>query len=159
MGLTPAVFCFACALALIACHGDRRESTYSSFADAKKDGAIDRGWIPDFLPETSRSIHELHDMSPSTTWCAFEFLPTDSRALRKNLKNVDMSSSSVGHIPDPHKRWWPAALEGVLDIEKIRNAGLELYIMVLPETPSTNEVLIFAIDWAKGRGFFYRTRE
>src|ERR1700687_308581 len=79
--LLVTILCVTCVL--IACHGDRRESFYPSLADAKKDGAIDRGWIPDFLPASSRTIHEVHDLSPSTTWCAFEFLPNDSQGLRK----------------------------------------------------------------------------
>jgi hypothetical protein len=45
---------------------DRYEAFYPSLADARKDGAIIRGWIPDeFLPRSSRSIHEVHDLSPS----------------------------------------------------------------------------------------------
>src|SRR5436853_7683225 len=76
--------CFGCSM--LGGHGDRRESFYASLGDAKKDGAIDRGWIPDFLPERSRNVHELHDPSSPTTWGAFEFVPTDSATLRKSLK-------------------------------------------------------------------------
>jgi hypothetical protein len=50
-------------------------------------------------------------------------------------------------------------LEGNLDLEKIHREGFELYVIVRPATESSNEVLLFAIDWQKGRGFFYRTRE
>lgn len=145
------------ACVLLGCHGDRRESFYSSLADAKRDGALDRGWIPDFLPDSSRSIHELHDISPSTTWCAFEFLPTDSAVLRKNLKADAGSLSLVRRVAEPGKSWWPSVLAGDLDPGKIHRAGFELYAIVEPETASTKEVLLFAIDWASGRGFFYRT--
>ena len=143
---------------LIACHDDRRESFYPSLADAKKDGAIDRGWIPDFLPASSRAIHEVHDISPSTTWCAFEFLPADSQGLRNSLKRVDELAPSVRRLPSPGESWWPAVLDGNLDVGKIQKAGFELYMIVAPETPSSTEVLFFAVDWAKGHGFFYRTR-
>jgi hypothetical protein len=143
--------------AMVGCHGDRRESFYPSLVDAKKDGAIDRGWIPDFLPESSRSIHELHDISPSTTWCAFEFVPTDSATLGKSLKAGTGALSLVRRVPDPGKSWWPAVLGNNLDAAKIHEAGFELYALVEPETASTKEVLLFAIDWTKGRGFFYRT--
>ncbi len=144
---------------ILACHDTRRESFYPFLADAKRDGAIDRGWIPDFLPESSRAIHELHDISPSMTWCAFEFLPTDSQALRKNLRSVGVLAPSLRRVPSPGTSWWPAVLVGNLDVEKIHGVGFELFIVVAPETPSTNELLLFAIDWSKGRGFFYRTRE
>ena len=58
--------------------------------------------------------------------------------------------------PDPGKPWWPAALIGDLDAPKIRGSGLDLYLTTEPETASTKEVLLVAIDWVKGRGFFYR---
>ncbi len=150
---------FVLCLSLAACHGDRRESFYPSLVEAKKDGAIDRGWIPDFLPESSRDIHELHDMSPSTTWCAFEFLPSESQSLRKNLKSIDVLPPSVSRVANPGKSWWPDTLVGNLDVGKIHGAGFQLSTMVAPETPSTNEVLLFAVDWTKGRVFFYRTRQ
>jgi hypothetical protein len=142
---------------MLGCHGDRRESFYQSLVDAKKDGAIDRGWIPDFLPESSRNIHELHDISPSTTWCAFEFLPTDPAALRKSLKADAGSLSLVRRVPSPGKSWWPPVITGDLNATRIHEAGFELYALVEPETASTKEVLLFAIDWSTGRGFFYRT--
>jgi hypothetical protein len=65
---------------------DLQESFYPSLADAAKDGAITRGWIPDeYLPQSSFSIREVHDLSPSAEWCAFEFNPTDSKNLLTNL--------------------------------------------------------------------------
>jgi hypothetical protein len=150
--------CTGLALLFVGCHSDRRESFYPSLADAKKDGALDRGWIPDFLPESSHAIHEVHDISPSTTWCAFEFTPADSQGLRKSFKSVDSLPPSVRRVPSPRQSWWPALLQGSLDTEKIHKTGFELYMVVGPETPSSTEVLLFAVDWAKGQGFFYRTR-
>ena len=50
-------------------------------------------------------------------------------------------------------------LKGNLDVEKIHRAGFDLYVVVRPETSVTNEILLFAIDWPRGRGFFYRTSE
>jgi hypothetical protein len=149
--------CIFLACTLAASHSDRRESFYPSLADAKRDGAIDPGWIPDFLPEGSRSIHELRDISPSTQWCAFEFSDGDALALHKRLKSDGPSIPSLRHVADPRKTWWPAVLAGDLDPTKIHGAGLDLNVINEPETASTNEVLLIAIDWVKGRGFFYRT--
>src|SRR5437660_3802335 len=50
---------------LAASLNDRYESFYPSLAEADKDGAITRGWIPDdLLPSSSRAIHEVHDLWP-----------------------------------------------------------------------------------------------
>jgi hypothetical protein len=140
---------------LIACHSDRLESFYPTLADADIDGATIRGWIPDLLPRSSRSIHEVHDLSPSTEWCAFEFVPTDSQVLRKNLKSVIALPRSVERVPNPGVPWWPAVLKGNLKVEQIHNDGFELYIVERPTTSVTTSIYLFAIDWTKGRGFFY----
>jgi len=147
--------CFSCFPG--ACRSERRESFYPSLADAKRDGAIDRGWIPDFLPGSSRGIHEIHDLSPSTTWCAFEFLSSDAQELRRKLKSHSAQPPPVRHVQSPGRSWWPAVLQGDLDAEKIHNAGFEVYVLTAPETSVTTETLLFWIDWANGRGFFYRT--
>ena len=137
---------------------DRYESFYPSLAEAAKDGAITRGWIPDeFLPRSSRSIHEVHDLSPSKEWCAFEFIPADSQNLLANLKHVDVPPLSVGHVPRPGVSWWSSVLVGDLDVEKIHKAGFDLYFLERPATSVTTDVWLFAIDWSKGRGYFYNT--
>ncbi len=80
-----AVFCALLISILIGCRSSHdQESSYPVLANAKKDGAIARGWIPEFLPNNSRNIHEVHDLSPSTVWCAFEFDPADAGSLREN---------------------------------------------------------------------------
>ncbi|MBZ5540343.1 MAG: hypothetical protein LAN61_07470 [Acidobacteriia bacterium] len=157
--LLMAVLCVGLACILVVGCGDRRELFYPAFADADKDGAITRGWIPDYLPESSRAIHSVQEVSPSKEWCAFEFLPTDSQSLRKNLKSVDALPPSVRRVPSPGVSWWPALLKGNLDVEKIHRAGFELYVVETPADSVSTWVDLFAIDWAEGRGFFYGTRE
>jgi len=158
--LLTAIFCVGLTCVLVACSSDRHESCYPSLADADKAGAITHGWIPDdLLPGSSRAIHEVHEISPSTEWCAFEFLPADSQGLRKNLKSVDALPPPVRRVPSPGVSWWPAVLKGNLDVGRIHRAGFDLYVVVRPATSATTEILLFAIDWPKGRGFFYRTGE
>ncbi len=156
-GLTSVVLVLICSL--VACRTDRRESFYPTFADADKDGAITHGWIPGYLPASSQAIHEVHDISPSTEWCAFEFLPSDSQSLQKNLKRVDVLAPWVRDVPSPRVPWWPGMLEGKLDTEKIHRAGFELYVVEVPETSVTTAIYLFVVDWPKGRAFFYSTRE
>ena len=137
---------------------DRYESFYPSLAEADKDGAITRGWIPDnILPGSSRDIHEVHNLSPSREWCAFEFATDDSEKLRKNLKSIDVLPPSVRRVRDPNVPWWPTELKGSLDAEGIRKRGFDLYIIERPANAVMTDVLLFAVDWSKGRGFFYST--
>jgi hypothetical protein len=143
---------------LAASLSDRYESFYPSLVEAEKDGAITRGWIPDdLLPSSSRAIHELHDLSPSREWCAFEFANDDSQRLRKNLKSIDVLPPSVRRVRNPDVSWWPSVLKGNLDITRIRGGGFDLYEVDRPANSVMTDVLLFAVDWSKGRGFFYRT--
>ncbi len=155
--LFVSVICVGLACVFLACGGGWHESFYPSLAEAEKDGAITRGWIPDFLPKSSRAIHEAHRIEHPRTWCAFEFLSADSESLRKNLKGVDLLP--VTRVLSPGVSWWPAVLKGNLDVRKIHEAGFELYKVVIPDAgiPDRTEVLLFAIDWSGGRGFFYQT--
>ncbi len=115
------VLCVGLTSVVVVGCGDHHESFYQSLADADKAGAITHGWIPDdLLPAGSRAIHEVHKISPSIEWCAFEFSLTDSQGLRKNLKSVDALPPSVRRVPSPGASWWPAVLKGNLDVEKIR---------------------------------------
>jgi len=44
-------------------------------------------------------------------------------------------------------------------METIHKEKFELYVLERPETSVTTEILLFAIDWSKGRGFFYSRSE
>ena len=145
---------------LTTCHDTRSEWFYPSLADAEKDGAIDRHWLPDFLPGSSHTIRVVGDLSPARTWCAFEFQPSDTDRLLKNAKKVDVLDPSVSSVPDPDEKWWPAILKGNLDVGKIQKAGFRLYTVETPETSVTTTIWLLAIDVSNGRGFFFnRSKE
>jgi hypothetical protein len=139
--------------------GGNRDLFYPSLADAAKAGKVDRGWIPDYLPKTSRAIHLTEQDSPSREWCGFEFLPTDSHSLRESLKSIDTLPPSVRWVPDPSVSWWPAVLNGNLDEQKIHGEGFDLYVFETPADSVSTWVDLFAVNWAEGRGFFYGRRE
>jgi hypothetical protein len=139
---------------LTGCHDTRSEYFYPCLAAAEKDGAIDRGWLPDFLPESSHTIRVVGDLSPARVWCAFEFRPSDSDRLLKNAKKVDVLDPSISHVPDPHQPWWPVVLKGNLDVGKIEKARFKLFTVETPETSVTTTIWLFAVDMSNGHGFF-----
>ncbi len=53
-----------CLLALVACQRDRYETGYDDFVTARQQDAVDRGWIPEFLPEEATDLREAH--TPAT---------------------------------------------------------------------------------------------
>ena len=144
---------------LLAGCDQKRELFYNDLSGAAKAGEFDRGWLPDYLPKTSRNIHLVELDSPSKEWCGFEFSPSDSQGLRETLKTVTALPPSVRRLPSPGRSWWPAVLNGNLDVKKIHQEGFELYIVESPADSTSTWVNLFAIDWSNGRGFFYGTRE
>lgn len=143
-------------LILVSCRpAHDQEHWYSARADAEKNGEFDRGWLPEFLPPSSRAIHVAEDNSPSRVWCAFQFDPSDGDKLLGSLKPVDTSALPISRVPSPRAQWWPQPLDGNLEAQRIQGAGLSLYSATKPVTQVTNETLLFAIDRANGRGYFY----
>lgn len=153
------VLCITLACILVEGCSNSHDLFYSAFGDAVKAGEIDRGWIPDYLPKTSRTIHLTEQDSPSKEWCGFEFPPTDSQSLRERLKSVDALPPSMTRVPSPSVSWWPAILRGNLDARKIHKEGFELYVVETPADSVSTWVDLFAINWSEGRGFFYGTRK
>jgi hypothetical protein len=152
------VICSGLVSVLVACPSDGPESFYASLADVRKAEASAQSWIPDdILPASSRNIHVVGELSPSKEWGAFEFLPTDSQNLLKNLKSFDALPPQVKYVRSPRVSWWPSVLEGNLDTEKIQNGGLKLFVAERPANSVDMGIYLFALDLSKGRGFFYWT--
>jgi hypothetical protein len=150
---TLALLCIALTILLQACR-DRRESYYPSFADAVKAGEIARGWIPDFLPGSSRAIHIIYDPSSPRTWCSFDFSPGESQRLRQALPSDGTPLPQIGKVGDPGVAWWPDFLKGDINGRRLHENGFDLYVLTEPDVPSGTRQLVFAIDWTKGHGFF-----
>lgn len=48
------------ALALTGCARERYETSYEDFISARQQDAVDRGWIPEALPEEATDLREVH---------------------------------------------------------------------------------------------------
>lgn len=144
-------------LCLVACGNKLRESTYHTLADARQDRAIERGWIPDYLPQSSRDIHEIHRIEHSKTWCMFEFLQSDSESLRRTLKAAEKSRLTDMRIESPGASWWPSEFDGNLDVKSINREGYELLAFEESASAYKPSIYLFMIDWSSGRAYFYQT--
>lgn len=84
---------------------------YASYAEAEADGAIRRGWIPDFVPASATDNQESHNLDVNSQWVAFSFdlgdLPSMtamlSQALRENVYPPDERATRK-------RPWWPKDL-------------------------------------------------
>jgi hypothetical protein len=135
---------------------DRRELFYVTLADAAKAGEVSRGWIPDYLPVSTHTIRLAYDPSSPRTWCAFQFSPSDSQGLKKNLTSVAILPQDLQRLQGPGSSWWPAFLEGDVRLADIRANGFNAYTIEEADIPSGTAPVLFAVDWSTGRGFFFR---
>lgn len=60
---------------LLAACGDRKEERFATWEDAKRAGAIERGWVPPFVPTTARDIRLVHDLDTNAQQIAFAAPP------------------------------------------------------------------------------------
>lgn len=154
--LAAAALHVAAVVLLQAC-SERHEMLYDSIADASKAGEVKRGWIPDFLPISSRRIRIVYAAESTSTWCEFQFAPDDSGRFREHLKTVDRLPEAVRHVENPGLSWWPDSLRGDLDVERLRLHGFDVCLVTEPDVEQSRRVVVFVVDWRKGRAFFYRT--
>ena len=49
------------ALVVAGCARERYASSYDDVIQARQRDAVERGWIPEFLPEGTTDLHEVHD--------------------------------------------------------------------------------------------------
>jgi hypothetical protein len=42
--------------------GERKKAFYATAVEARQSGAIERGWIPVWLPRSARNIREMHGL-------------------------------------------------------------------------------------------------
>lgn len=52
--------------------------TYENLDQAKADGAIARGWVPEWMPRDAINIHEYHDLDTSSQAMSFELAEPNS---------------------------------------------------------------------------------
>jgi hypothetical protein len=148
--------CVAVSTLLPGCR-ERREYFCATLGDAVKAGEIDRGWIPDYLPASSHSIHLSYSAASPRTWCAFEFSPGDARDFRARLTSVGVLTPRLRHVDGPGAAWWPDFLTGDLDLAKIQANGFGGYVVEERGVQNGTDLVLFVIDWGKGKAFFHRT--
>ena len=52
---------------------ENQQSFYANYKEAKKSGAFERGWLPEYLPKSAKNIHEQHNLDTNQGWADFEF--------------------------------------------------------------------------------------
>jgi hypothetical protein len=136
-------------LANAACRNlDVVTASYATLDEARRAGAIERGWVPDGLPPGTHEIREAHDLDSSRRWGLFSFPPSQADDLRRILSSDEMSLEGA-RIDIPGRiEWWPVLLRGGMKWDQVRATGLKAY-------RSRAGDLLFLVNWQQGRAYYW----
>jgi hypothetical protein len=80
------------------------ESTYENIDEAVTAGAVERGWVPEWLPDTAVNLHEKHDLDSNASILRFSLSLTDFAI------PLDCQETTVPPSATITADWWPADL-------------------------------------------------
>lgn len=123
--------------------------SYATLDEARRAGAIDRGWIPDGLPPGTTELREAHDLDSNRHWGLFSFSQAEAAGLKRLLEARETSLEGVTIDIPGRVEWWPVLLRGRLDAEKIRSIGLRAY-------RANDSGRVFLVNWEQGRAYYWR---
>ena len=87
MNLPVAALITAMLMLMVGCD-DSVSSTYSTRAEAEADNLFDRGWLPEIVPPSSKSITMTNDLDLNTSNGQFKFDPADYSAFVAYLERT-----------------------------------------------------------------------
>jgi hypothetical protein len=95
----------AALLALAGCSADRHQEThYMTYTAAKIEGAVHKGWVPDWLPANANTLKEKHTPSSGQRILQFAFPPSDKWTPPASCARIPPASA---RRPALTAAWWP----------------------------------------------------
>ena len=124
--------------------------SFATMAEARQRGAVERGWVPAFLPERAYEIRAAYDTDGPRRWGILNFTPGDVDAVRALLRPEETSLAGVRMDIPARIEWWPVALRNELNPEAIAATGVRAY-------QSRSGDYLFAVNWNQGRAYYWWT--
>lgn len=95
----------ACLLVSLAACSDWVEENYATLADAQRGEAVDRGWIPPFVPNKARNIHAAHNLDTNSQILTFSLPRT---AMQPMVASITPKTKITGRAAQRvfHKGGW-----------------------------------------------------
>jgi len=76
------------------------ERTYQTKEDAVSDRLFERGWLPEFIPDSATNISVTNNVDINTSRGTFDFLPADSNEFIDAIQNSNDDTSRHGTDPE-----------------------------------------------------------
>ena len=110
---------------VVGCY-EKERAEYATYAEAERQGAVRRGWIPAYVPRSATDIAEAHDLDANTQRLRFRLPPSDLPALLAQLEPLPPGAPLPRALSAPALGGdWPLALTGHA---RTRDAGISVYL-------------------------------
>ena len=76
-----------------------QEAEYEHYQQMIEDGAIERGWVPSFVPASASGIHERHDLDTNQVWVRFHFDPTHLESMVGGCRKTSPEGGHAARRP------------------------------------------------------------
>lgn len=105
-----------CILSMLGCSSrDVVEQRFENMNEASRAGAIERGWLPRFTPQSSFDIQLRYDLDTNEVWISFGWDGTDGE-LDKQCKPFSLT---LEDLPKRSPTWWPHELSPSTSTESL----------------------------------------
>ena len=150
VGRTACVWIGLAGAALVAaCSGiNSQTNSFATLAEARQAGAMRDGWLPEGLPPGSHDIREAHVPGTPQRWGIVNFPPAEADTLRALLQPDELPLTGQRVDAPARIEWWPIALRGQLDGERLGITGIRAY-------RAKRGDLILAVNWKQGRAYYW----
>jgi hypothetical protein len=144
--LRRALALFAVLAIIAGCSGvNVQTEVYQTLDEARTAGAIERGWIPKGLPDSTSDLRAAH-LENGNRWGVFTFDSAHGATL-KDLMGEEISSTVECNAPG-RLEWWPRILRSPIDLDRVKSTGLRLY-------HGRDGQFTFAVNWSQGRAYYW----
>ncbi len=148
-----AIVCALVLLGVAACRDlEVVTASYNTLDDARKAGAVEKGWLPEGLPSGTTDLREAHNLDTNARWGLFNFPVAESSQLKALLEPAEVPLKGERSGPPRRIEWWPILLRGDLDVDGIAAAGLKAY-------KSRDGELIVVVNWNQGRAYYWSVKQ
>jgi hypothetical protein len=130
------------------CAGIQTETgVYATVAEARADGAIERGWVPEGVPASATDLRVAH-RAEKQHWGVFVFPAGEDEAVRA-LVGAEITGTVPECDPPGRLEWWPRILRTPMDLSQLQSTGLRLY-------RGRDDRVTYAVNWRQGRAFYWK---
>ena len=82
--------------------------TYTNYEAMVADGAVMRGWVPEFVPKSATDFEESHNLDTNRSWLRFTVPAGDIEAMTQGLVPVSVEMVQFPKQPPAlAEPWWP----------------------------------------------------